>query len=308
MKENKVPNKVNKIVYGAIALLTALSCLFLVGIIDNSRNIRALDNSKNTSSENENPDHLNTEGNSAGDSTEKTSETRTESETNSKPDNTIPDPTPQPTEGKIVYLTFDDGPSPVTDRVLDILDRYNVKATFFVIYSKNHSDKLLDIHNRGHAIGLHTYTHDYSEIYASTDAFFKDLQKISDHVEEIVGITPKIARFPGGSSNQVSKQYSPGIMTKLSSMVKEKGYVYFDWNCENGDGNGNNISPGKLLEKVKATTPREAKEVCVLMHDAGSKSTTADSLPGVIEYFRDAGYEFKTITTKTSPVRHAVAN
>jgi peptidoglycan/xylan/chitin deacetylase (PgdA/CDA1 family) len=211
-------------------------------------------------------------------------------------------------KGKVIYLTFDDGPTAVTDDVLTVLDRYKVKATFFVIYQKGGEERLREIQRRGHTIGLHSYSHKYNEVYASTDAFFEDLQKVSDYVEGATGIKSKLIRFPGGSSNEVSKKYSPGIMTKLVPMVKEKGYVYFDWNCENGDANGNNISPRSLVEKTIKTAPKSANHICVLMHDGPGKKTTAQALPGIIEYFRDAGYAFESLNMNSYAVHHAIHN
>ena len=134
---------------------------------------------------------------------------------------------------KVVYLTFDDGPSAHTDKILEILNKYNARATFFVTgNNRKHNDVLKRIVDQGSVVALHTYTHNYAEVYASEEAYFKDLQKISDMVKEATGVESKLIRFPGGSSNTVSRQYCPGLMTKLTKAVQEKGYQYFDWNCD----------------------------------------------------------------------------
>lgn len=133
---------------------------------------------------------------------------------------------------KVVYLTFDDGPSENTDKVLKILKKYDAKATFFVTgNNQKYNDSIRKAEKQGNTIALHTYTHDYATVYSSTETYFNDLQQISDMVKQITGKAPKYIRFPGGSSNMVSANYSHGIMSKLDSMVHERGYEYFDWNC-----------------------------------------------------------------------------
>ncbi len=141
---------------------------------------------------------------------------------------------PVPSGEKVCYLTFDDGPSKNTPLILDILKNYNAKATFFVINSAD-IGYIQRIHDEGHTVGLHTASHNYAQLYSSTDAYFNDLKQISDKVESIIGIRPTVMRFPGGSSNKVSAKYCKGIMTQLVTLVQEKGYSYFDWNISSGD-------------------------------------------------------------------------
>lgn len=206
-----------------------------------------------------------------------------------------------PTGNKVVYLTFDDGPSVNTEKVLDVLARYNAKATFFVTGNgKKYNHLIQRAHNEGHAIGLHTYTHDYSKVYASVDAYYSDLNKISDMVNGLIGYRPDIIRFPGGSSNAVSKKYCKGIMTELVKDVIEKGYQYFDWNCSSGDAAGTNIAVSRI---IKDSTSSSKQYVCVLMHDSNTKATTVEALPKIIEYYRDKGYVFGTLHSD-SPVFH----
>lgn len=211
-----------------------------------------------------------------------------------------------PSKDKTVYLTFDDGPSPNTPAILDILDRYGVKATFFVI-NGGYNRYMKDIVDRGHQIALHSYTHTYSLIYASDAAYFEDLQRISDVVASETGVRTNIIRFPGGSSNTVSKKYSPGIMSRLTKAVTEKGYVYFDWNCANGDATGEKSTVETQL-RYCSQFPRSSQDIIVLMHDVGNKKSTVESLPKIIEYYQSCGMKFGVLTENTPPAHHSVNN
>lgn len=207
---------------------------------------------------------------------------------------------------KVVYLTFDDGPSAHTDKILEILNKYNAKATFFVTgNNRKHNDVLKRIVDQGSVVALHTYTHNYAEVYASEEAYFKDLQKISDMVKEATGVESKLIRFPGGSSNTVSRQYSPGLMTKLTKKVQEKGYQYFDWNCDSTDASGNNVPAKTLVENATSST---AQHINILMHDTDAKGTTVEALPEIIKYYRSQGYAFEALTTDSYPAHHSVNN
>ena len=135
----------------------------------------------------------------------------------------MPDQTPDEPNGHTVYLTFDDGPTVYTDKLLDVLDKYNVKVTFFVVYG-NRVEQLQRMDAAGHTIGVHSNTHEYHEIYSSVENFFADFNAVSDKIEAAVGYRPTILRFPGGSSNTVSRRYCRGIMTALTQKVKEMGY------------------------------------------------------------------------------------
>lgn len=214
---------------------------------------------------------------------------------------------------KVCYLTFDDGPSTaVTTRILETLDKYNVKATFFV--ANGSKSMLTKINDGGHAIGLHTNTHDY-DIYKSKEAYFKDLNAISDKVYEAVGIRSKIIRFPGGSSNTVSKSRCPGIMSVLVEEVERQGYAYFDWNVDSNDANaskmqvidGKKRTPKATIVSSVLNSAKGKDKICVLMHDIAVKTTTADALPEIIEGLRDMGYRFEALTT-SSPVFHMKVN
>lgn len=138
-----------------------------------------------------------------------------------------------PVGDKVIYLTFDDGPSSYTNTLLDILKKYNVKATFFVT-SNGSDDTIKRSFQEGHSIGIHSYSHKYNEIYKSEEAFFKDVDKVNERIKRITGEYSRILRFAGGSSNTVSR-FNKGIMTRLSKEVELKGYKYFDWNVSSSD-------------------------------------------------------------------------
>lgn len=215
-------------------------------------------------------------------------------------------PSAIPVYGKVCYLTFDDGPSANTLNILDILKKENVPATFFVIHS-SHKDYLKKIADGGHAIGLHTYSHDYAKIYQSDQAYYEDLQKISDEVESVVGYAPKIMRFPGGASNTISKKYNKGIMSRITQGVEDRGYVYFDWNCNSGDADKNNVPASSLVESVKKSAGSQ-RVLNLLMHDSPAKSTTVQALPQIISYLKSQGYRFEKLTIETPPVHQKVGN
>ena len=206
----------------------------------------------------------------------------------------------------IVYLTFDDGPSDNTLKILDILKESGVTATFFV-KGTSKIEYVKNIADAGHAVGLHTDTHDYKELYASDEAYFDDLTRVGNKVKNILGYVPNIIRFPGGSSNTTSKKYNKGIMTRLVSAVEEKGYSYFDWNCDSGDADGNHIPASTLLENVKKQTGNQQR-VVLLMHDSGIKDTTVEALPQIIQFYKDKGYHFGKLSSDIKPVHHRVNN
>ena len=216
----------------------------------------------------------------------------------------LPNPSPG-SGGKTIYLTFDDGPSPNPPRIISILNSYGIKATFFV-KNTSYNGYMKDIVDNGNVIALHSYTHDYKRIYSSDEAFYQDLQDISDLVYLQTGVRSNIMRFPGGGSNTVSKKYSPGIMTRLTQGVADRGYIYYDWNCSSGDAIKNTVPKDTIVANCKRVPA--AKNVIVLLHDTDAKSTTVEALPEIIEYYQSCGYTFSTITADTPPVHHKVNN
>ena len=205
---------------------------------------------------------------------------------------------------KVVYLTFDDGPSANTQRVLDILDQYDAKATFFITAQQpDYFPMIKKVYDEGHTVGLHTYTHEYDQVYASVDAYFDDLEKIGEVAKEQLGFVPCFIRFPGGASNSISKKYSAGIMTQLTQQVLDKGYQYYDWNVSSGDGG--TVTADQIIEQSETD---EYTKVMLLFHDTEAKESTIQALPTVMEYYKNLGYSFKAIDRESLVVHHQVNN
>lgn len=207
---------------------------------------------------------------------------------------------------RVIYLTFDDGPSVYTGELLSILSKYNVKATFFVTNIKSdYSYYIREAYNQGHSIGLHTSSHNYSLVYSSIDAYFDDLNRISDTVYSMTGNYSKLIRFPGGSSNTVSRKYTPGIMTQLSGMVTDRGYKYFDWNVSSGDADGNSHDSSYYANNIIRQLGNSSYYI-VLQHDTNINSIR--SVSTVIEYGLAHGYTFLPLTSSSPTVHHKIAN
>lgn len=200
---------------------------------------------------------------------------------------------------KVVYLTFDDGPWKYTPDILEILTEYDVPGTFFVVGNTPYTHYISDIAENSHAIGLHSYSHDFGQIYSSVESFFDDLQKIDDIVYELAGIRSKIIRFPGGSSARAGG--AKRVMEQLKEELKDRGYVYFDWNCDSSDKRGAKTADA-AMRQIKNMTDTQKDIITVLMHD--TQKVTVEYLPLVIEYFRDLGYEFLPLGVGSPAVQH----
>lgn len=210
-----------------------------------------------------------------------------------------------PRETGVIYLTFDDGPGAYTAELLDILAKYNVKATFFV--TGTGSDELIAReYNEGHAIGLHTYSHDYSYIYSSVDNFFADLYRVQDRVKNITGYTSYLMRFPGGSSNTVSARYDGGtrIMSTLTNEVESRGFAYFDWNVTSGDA-GETTSSDAVYHNVTNRVLRDGKSV-VLQHDIKGFSVAA--VERIIQWGLANGFTFAKLDNNSFTAHHGINN
>ena len=205
----------------------------------------------------------------------------------------------------VVYLTFDDGPREgTTNVILDILKAEGVKATFFVTNSG--PDYLIKrMHDEGHTVALHTASHNYATVYASVDAYFNDLYSVGSRVKRITGVDSKIIRFPGGSSNTISRRYCAGIMSALTKEVLNRGYKYYDWNVSSGDADPNSITSTYVYNNV-VNGIRKNRSNMVLMHDI--KAATRDALKSIIQYGKDNGYSFEKITIDTEMVTQRVNN
>lgn len=206
--------------------------------------------------------------------------------------------------GKTVYLTFDDGPGPYTRQLLDILDRYDAKATFFVKDAEEYNDIMADIVSRGHAIGLHSATHVYEEVYSSTQAYFTDLWKIRDIVLEQTGQDTTLVRFPGGSSNTVSVYTRSGIMTILSHAVPDAGFQYFDWNVDSDD-----VKSAKTASAVARnviTGIGKNNTSLVLQHDTQAHSVEA--VEEILAWGTENGYAFLPLSPDSPGFHHDLRN
>lgn len=204
---------------------------------------------------------------------------------------------------KVAYLTFDDGPSKNTVRILDILKEKDVKATFFVVGRQDMDHVYKRIVDEGHTIGNHTYGHDYNMIYKSPDEFFSDVDKLNDLLEKATGERTKILRFPGGSNNTVSRRAGgQGIMDVMTQAAKDNGYRYFDWNVDSQDASKAKQSKDVIVRSV-LNGANNTKQAVILMHDAPAKTTTADALPEVIEGLAKKGFIFKGLEMHTPEVQ-----
>lgn len=221
-----------------------------------------------------------------------------------KKDKTKKKITKNPIYHKTAYLTFDDGPSANTDKVLKILDKYKIKATFFVVglnTDKANIKRLKEIVKRGHNIGLHSLTHNYKQVYASLDAFKKDVYAIRDLVKKHTGVDSKIYRFPGGSSNGVSKTNMYTVIDWLESA----GFVYYDWNLGGTDAAWPAPSADKIYNDIAKYSKSNFDKV-VLLHDSKDKINSVKALPRIIEKLKKEGYKFEKINKDTKPVHHKV--
>ncbi len=203
-----------------------------------------------------------------------------------------------PKSGKTVYLTFDDGVSSNTLSILDTLKSYGVPATFFVTGEADPTI-LKRMAAEGHAIGNHSYSHDYATIYRSKEAFFTDFEKEQQYLESVLGYRPTIVRLPGGSNNTVSKRYGGEyVMQDITAALKAKGYVYTDWNCEGKDATTKGITADEIVANVFESAG-EKENVIVLLHQNSGKETTAEALPDIIEGFLAKGYDFAVISEQS---------
>ncbi|MBO6145693.1 MAG: polysaccharide deacetylase family protein [Bacilli bacterium] len=203
---------------------------------------------------------------------------------------------------RVVYLTFDDGPSQYTSQLLDVLKKYNVKVTFFVT-GKGDDAIILREHQEGHKVALHTYSHNYATVYSSDQAYFDDLYKIQNRVKNITGYTSNLIRFPGGSSNTVSKNYSRGIMTRLTREVQNRGFHYYDWNVSSGDAGAASTSDQVYNNVVSSL--KEGSSI-VLQHD--TQKFSIDAVERIIQYCNENGYTFASLNENSPTAHHGTNN
>jgi peptidoglycan/xylan/chitin deacetylase (PgdA/CDA1 family) len=197
---------------------------------------------------------------------------------------------------KVAFLTFDDGPSTTnTEKILDILNHYEVKATFFIMGKQlDKSDEtrnlLKEIYDAGHAIGNHTYSHDYTYLYPNRSAnaqnIMSDIDKTQNIMKEILGqdFECKIVRFPGGHMSWKN-------MASIDEAFAQRNLNYVDWNALNGDAESKKRNKDELVNRFKETFLNQDRAV-VLMHDTYGKESTVEALPSIIEILKEKGYEF----------------
>lgn len=207
----------------------------------------------------------------------------------------------------VVYLTFDDGPSAdITPQILNILEEKGVQATFFLVgYDWSKEWIVTEAYNDGHTIALHGMSHDYKKVYQSADSVMENFYDIQQRVYDTIGIKPMLIRFPGGSSNTVSKKYCRGVMTEVTQRAEEEGFTYFDWNVDSQDAGG-----ARNAEEVyyNVTTGLRAGRNIVLMHDSAGNQKTVDALSRIIDYCFKNNYEIRVIDETTNPIHHNIAN
>ncbi len=210
-------------------------------------------------------------------------------------------PTARTTWPRKVYLTFDDGPSANTAKILDILDHYGVKGNFFVVGTTNEDLQKMyrRIVDEGHVLCMHSYSHKYNEIYSSVDAFTKDFDRLYSLLYEVTGIRPKYYRFPGGSSNSVSKI----PMTEFIKVLDKKKITYFDWNVVAGDATNPMLPTEDIVENSLADLS-EFEEAMILFHDLSNKTSTVEALPVIIESIQDKGIPIEPIDENTMTIHH----
>jgi len=203
---------------------------------------------------------------------------------------------PEESDRPIVYLTFDDGPSANTEIVLDILKANDIKATFFVVNSniEAHQHLYKRIVDEGHSLGIHTYSHQYTQIYSSVDAYLADFNNIFQKVYELTGIKPTIFRFPGGSINT----YNQNFYTELAAEMLRRGFTYYDWNVSSGDAGITYTSAA--IQNAVVTGCLNKQRSIVLMHDSSTKGATAGALQNIINALKDT-HEFRPLNNSVEP-------
>lgn len=206
------------------------------------------------------------------------------------------------TNGKIIYLTFDDGPSAHTPYLLDVLKKYGVKATFFVV-NTGYIGTISRTVAEGHTVAIHSKTHNYKKIYTSEEAYFDDLYQMQQIIKNHTGKTTCMVRFPGGSSNTVSN-FNPGIMTRLAQALGEKGFYYFDWNVSSGDAGLVDTRDEVFNNVIQGIKGRSAS--VVLQHDSHWYSVQA--VEKIIVWGLVNGYTFLPMNENSPGCHHRIRN
>ncbi|WP_258166122.1 polysaccharide deacetylase [Paenibacillus sp. PCH8] len=202
-------------------------------------------------------------------------------------------------QDKIVYLSFDDGPGKHTREVLDILRKEQVPATFFVLgeQAERYPELIRTLVEDGHALGNHTFNHDYKQLYRDFKVFWKQIKQTEEIINRITGFRPNLVRAPGGSYGHFDQSYF--------DLLKQGGYTVMDWNVDSGDSKRKGV-PAKEILRNATKVPTGAKSFIVLMHDGGAHAETVKALPDIIRYYRDHGYQFEVMKGSDQPVQFRV--
>lgn len=199
---------------------------------------------------------------------------------------------------KTVYLTFDDGPSKLTGEVLDILQDSHIKATFFVLgeHVTRYPELITRLHEEGHAIGNHTYNHNYDELYKGFSPFWNQIKQTEAEIQRIIGVRTSLVRAPGGTAGHFDNTYF--------SLMKQAGYQVIDWNVDSGDSRRRNVPARDIIRQ--ATENMTNDQIIVLMHDGGGHEETIKALPDIISKYRAQGYNFNILTPQQEAVQFKV--
>lgn len=219
----------------------------------------------------------------------------------------VKDINPSVVSAKTIYLTFDDGPSALTESILNILKEENIPATFFLTSRQidKYSRLVKRMQEENHTVALHTSTHNYSYIYSQDENYFNDLNQIRNQIYNITGHKSRIVRLPGGSSNTISRKYNLGIVTRITNKLTENDYYYFDWNVDSNDASGQQTKESiynNVVHKIHNGTN------IVLMHDLIDKRNTVEALPAIIKFAKENNYTFAKITKGTPQIHHHINN
>ncbi len=203
-------------------------------------------------------------------------------------------------EGKTIYLTFDDGPSKYTTEIMRILDKYDIKATFFVTEADTDEQKeiMKKIVENGHTIGIHSISHDYNKIYASPEDFLEDFNATYEHIYDVTGVKPNIFRFPGGSINN----YNRLVYQQIIAETVRRGFVYYDWNVSGMDAVGTPTWTSIYDNIVNTIDENSTERAIVLLHDSADKYTTTTVIEDVVVALLDMGYSFKPLDNTVKPI------
>lgn len=209
-------------------------------------------------------------------------------------------PTEYTVKEKTIYLTFDDGPSENTVDILKILDKYNIKATFFMSGGDDErtAELIRMVAEKGHKIGIHSKSHEYSEIYSSVDSYLEDLNNTYNCIYSACGVKPDIIRFPGGSIND----YNRLIYNQLIAEVTRRGFVYYDWNVSGQDASNSATWTSIYRNILNGIDSNETQRAIILLHDGKGRETTVTTVEDIIIALIDKGYTFEALDNTVRPI------